>query len=342
MNHLSLYPECTPYRHELLKVSATHAIYVEQCGNPEGVPVIFLHGGPGSGCNPAQRRFFDPEYYRIILFDQRGCGRSKPAGETQDNTTQALVEDIENIRKHLNIKHWHVFGGSWGSTLALAYATQHPNDIISLTLRGIFLSRPREINWFLGEVALFFPEAWSTLLEGVPADQRENILDYYAKLVFNTDTAISIPASIRWNAFESSIMSLVPKADNPGTASPDQTKVTQAKSTEASPAKDTSAVDGPTELARARVQIHYIQHLCFIDGEQLLTSAATTLRQIPTTIVQGRYDMVCPPQTAWQLSHAMPHAELIIVPDAGHSAMEKGTCQALLAATERYKVLVAL
>jgi proline iminopeptidase len=342
MNHLSLYPECTPYRHELLKVSTTHAVYVEQCGNPDGVPVIFLHGGPGSGCNPAQRRFFDPAYYRIILFDQRGCGRSQPAGETQDNTTQALVEDIESIRKHLNIKHWHVFGGSWGSTLALAYATQHPNDIISLTLRGIFLSRPREINWFLGEVALFFPEAWSTLLEGVPADQRENILDYYAKLVFNTDTAISIPASIRWNAFESSIMSLVPKADHPGTASPDQTKVTQAKSTEASPAKDTSAVDGPTELARARVQIHYIQHLCFIDGEQLITSAAKTLRQIPTTIVQGRYDMVCPPQTAWQLSHAMPHAELIIVPDAGHSAMEKGTCQALLATTERYKALVAL
>jgi proline iminopeptidase len=341
MNHLSLYPECTPYKHELLKVSTTHAVYVEQCGNPEGVPVIFLHGGPGSGCNPAQRRFFDPEYYRIILFDQRGCGRSQPAGETQDNTTQTLVEDIENIRKHLNIKHWHVFGGSWGSTLALAYATQHPNDIISLTLRGIFLSRPQEINWFLGEVAIFFPEAWSALLEGVPADQRENILDYYANLVFNTDTAISIPASIRWNAFESSIMSLVPKADNPGTASPDQTKGTQEKSTEASPAKDTSAVDGPTELARARVQIHYIQHLCFIDGEQLLTSAATALRQIPTTIVQGRYDMVCPPQTAWQLSHAIPHAELIIVPDAGHSAMEKGTCQALLAATERYKALVA-
>ncbi len=345
MNHLSLYPECTPYRHELLKVSATHTVYVEQSGNPDGVPVIFLHGGPGSGCNPAQRRFFDPSYYRIILFDQRGCGRSQPAGETQDNTTQTLVEDIESIRKHLNIKQWHVFGGSWGSTLALAYATQHPKDIISLTLRGIFLSRPQEIRWFLGEVALFFPEAWHKLLEGVPS-QQENILDHYANLVFHADTAVSIPAAIRWNAFESSIMSLVPKVDSqkqdPGTASPDQTNATQAKSIEASPAKDTSAVDGPTELARARVQIHYIQHLCFINGEQLLTLAATTLRQIPTTIVQGRYDMVCPPQTAWQLSHAMPHAELVIVPDAGHSAMEKGTCQALLAATERYKALVAL
>jgi proline iminopeptidase len=317
MSDLNLYPECTPYCHELLQVSATHTVYVEQCGNPDGVPVLFLHGGPGSGCNPAQRRFFDPAYYRIILFDQRGCGRSHPAGETQDNTTQALVEDIETIRKHLEISKWHVFGGSWGSTLALAYATRHPGDILSLTLRGIFLSRPHEIRWFLGEVALFFPEAWQALLEGVPADQRENILDYYANLVFNADTAISIPAAIRWNAFESSIMSLLPK-------------------------QDTSSVDGPTELARARVQIHYIQHLCFIDGDQLLKLAATSLRHIPTTIVQGRYDMVCPPQTAWELSHAMPHATLVIVPDAGHSAMEKGTCQALLTATEQCKTLVAL
>ncbi|MGQ2965702.1 alpha/beta fold hydrolase [Methylophilus sp.] len=344
MNHLSLYPECTPYQHELLKVSATHAVYVEQCGNAQGVPVIFLHGGPGSGCNPAQRRFFDPAYYRIILFDQRGCGRSQPAGETQDNTTQTLVEDIEAIRQHLNIRQWHVFGGSWGSTLALAYATRHPADIISLTLRGIFLSRPQEIRWFLGEVALFFPEAWHTLVAGVPLSQRENILDYYARLVFNTDPAISIPAAIRWNAFESSIMSLLPKPEATESSSQAKTNATSADATpaKAAAAKDSAAVDGPTELARARVQIHYIQHLCFIDGEQLLQLAATTLSQIPTTIVQGRYDMVCPPQTAWQLAQAMPHASLVMVADAGHSAMEQGTCQALLAATERYKALVAV
>lgn len=349
MNDLNLYPECTPYQHALLKVSATHKVYVEQCGNPEGIPVIFLHGGPGSGCNPAQRRFFDPAYYRIILFDQRGCGRSQPAGETQDNTTQALVEDIQAIRQHFNIKQWHVFGGSWGSTLALAYATQHSDDILSLTLRGIFLSRPHEIRWFLGEVALFFPEAWQSLLEGVPLskqenlnqrediDRRENILDDYANLIFNADTSISIPAAIRWNAFESSIMSLVPKQDTLKVNNQPPDSLGQTN-----PTKETSAVDGPTELARARVQIHYIQHLCFIDGEQLLNLAASALRNIPTTIVQGRYDMVCPPQTAWQLSQVMPHATLVIVPDAGHSAMEKGTCQALLSATEHYKTLVAL
>ncbi|SDK54959.1 prolyl aminopeptidase Serine peptidase. MEROPS family S33 [Methylophilus rhizosphaerae] len=314
MSTLSLYPECTPFHHELFAVSSGHTLYVEQCGNPAGVPVIFLHGGPGSGCNPAQRRFFDPAHYHIILFDQRGCGRSQPAGETQDNTTQALVADIEAIRKHLNIQRWHVFGGSWGSTLGLAYATQHPEPVISLTLRGIFLSRPHEINWFLGQVAIFFPEAWQKLLQDVPADQQEHILEYYANLVFQSDTAISIPAAIRWNAFESSIMSLHPK-------------------------EDSSTIDGPTELARARVQIHYIRHLCFVDGDQLLQLAASTLRHIPATLVQGRYDMVCPPQTAWELAHAMPQAQFVMVPDAGHSAMEPGTCQALLAATEQYKTL---
>jgi proline iminopeptidase len=189
----------------------------------------------------------------------------------------------------------------------------------------------------LSKVTLFFPEAWHRLVDGIAPSQRENILDYYAKLVFDDDTAISIPAAIRWNAFESSIMSLLPKADGTEPSSQVQTNAAAADST---PAKATAA-DGPTELARARVQIHYIEHLCFIDGEQLLQLAATTLRQIPTTIVQGRYDMVCPPQTAWQLAQAIPHASLVMVADAGHSAMEQGTCQALLAATERYKALVA-
>ena len=311
----ALYPECQPYTHSLIPVSSKHSIYVEQCGNPAGIPVIFLHGGPGSGCNPSQRRFFDPDYYRIILFDQRGCGRSLPAGEISENTTHDLIADIETIRHHLQIDRWHVFGGSWGSTLALAYATSHSTPVISLTLRGIFLSRRQEIDWFLGQVALFFPEAWQTLLTPVPASQQENILDYYAKQVFQEDTSISIPAAIRWNAFESSIMSLLPKADS-------------------------SEVNGAVELARARVQIHYIKHLCFVDGEQLLQTAQTQLAAIPTTIVQGRYDMVCPPQTAWELAQALPHAKLIMVADAGHSAMEPGTCQALLSATEQYKRLV--
>lgn len=314
MPTLSLYPECQPFSQTLIPVSPTHSVYVEQCGNPDGVPVIFLHGGPGSGCNPGQRRFFDPDHYRIILFDQRGCGRSQPAGETNENTTQDLVADIETIRHHLRIDRWHVFGGSWGSTLALAYANSHSSPVISLTLRGIFLSRRHEIDWFLGQVALFFPEAWQTLLAAVPSSHRENILDYYASLVFHEDTSISIPAAIRWNAFEASIMSLIPKAE-------------------------TGEVNGAVELARARVQIHYIQHLCFVDGEQMLQMAASQLSIIPTTIVQGRYDMVCPPQTAWELAQKLPHATLVMVPDAGHSAMEAGTCQALLTATEHYKKL---
>lgn len=314
MNTLYLYPECQPFTNTHIAVNSLHSIYVEQCGNPHGVPVIFLHGGPGSGCNPGQRRFFDPAHYHIILFDQRGCGRSLPAGETTDNTTQDLVADIEAIRQHLNIDRWHVFGGSWGSTLALSYANSHPQQVISLTLRGIFLSRQHEIDWFLGQVALFFPEAWQTLLAVVPANHQENILDYYATQVFHSDTAISIPAAIRWNAFESSIMSLISKTDS-------------------------AEVNGAVELARARVQIHYIQHLCFVDGDQMLQAAAQQLQSIPTTIVQGRYDMVCPPQTAWELSKVLPHATLVMVPDAGHSAMEPGTCQALLNATEQYKQL---
>lgn len=314
MKNLALFPECQPFKQWHLAVTPLHSVYIEQCGNPDGIPVIFLHGGPGSGCNPAQRRFFDPAHYHIILFDQRGCGRSTPAGETQDNTTQHLIADIEHIRTTLNLQRWHVFGGSWGSTLALAYANQHSEHVISLTLRGIFLSRPHEIKWFLGQVALFFPEAWQTLLAPVPLQSRSNVLDYYATQVFHPDPAISIPAAIHWNAFESSIMSLLPKSDS-------------------------SAPDGEIELARARVQIHYIQHLCFVDGEQMLIDAGEKLRKIPTTIVQGRYDMVCPPQTAWALRQVMPHADFVMVPDAGHSAMEQGTCLALLNATEQYKQL---
>lgn len=314
MTSSSLYPEIQPFTSFMLAVEGGHHIYVEQCGNPQGAPVIFLHGGPGSGCNPAQRRFFDPARYHIILFDQRGCGRSQPQGATQDNHTQGLVADIAQIRQHLGIARWHVFGGSWGSTLALAYALDYPQTVLSLTLRGIFLSRPHEIDWFLGQVALFFPEAWQTLVSPLDERARENALAAYTELVFHEDSAISIPAAIRWNAFESSIMSLQPRSEQ-------------------------GTVDGQVELARARVQIHYIQHACFVDGDAMLLAAKQRLSNIPTTIVQGRYDMVCPPKTAYELSQALPQAKLVMVGDAGHSAMEPGTCQALLAATEAYKHL---
>lgn len=312
-----LYPELKNYREDYLTLDNSHEIYYEECGNSHGIPVIFLHGGPGSGCNPAQRRFFDPSHYRIILLDQRGCGRSLPLGEVRFNTTADLVADIEKLRKHLGINRWHVFGGSWGSTLALSYATAHRDQVISLTLRGIFLSRASELNWFLGDVRHFFPEVWNNLVNYLPTDNQHDILNAYAALIFNEDMRISAPAAVQWNAFESAIMRLKPQANE----SAKQLQDEQA-----------------AEIARARVQIHYIQNRCFIDGDALLQSAAN-LANIPTVIVQGRYDMVCPPQTAWALYQIMPHAKFVMVADAGHSAMEPGITSALVEATETFKIL---
>ncbi len=312
---ITLFPEITPFHHALLQVDDLHHIHLEQCGRLDGEPVLFLHGGPGSGCNPSQRRFFDPSVYRIILFDQRGCGRSTPAGETKQNTTQDLVADIEAIRNHLGISCWHIFGGSWGSTLALSYATTHSKRVASLVLRGIFMSRPSELDWFLGEVKHFFPEAWQSLLDYLPSHEQTDVMRAYEKRVFNTNTEVSIPAAIQWNAFESSIMSLLPRPSS------------------------TNEVDGQVELARARVQIHYIRNLCFVGDTDMLKQARETLHHIPTWIIQGRYDMVCPPRTAWELAQAMPHAQYTVVPDAGHSAMELGITAALLQATEAIKHL---
>ncbi|HEY8355134.1 MAG TPA: prolyl aminopeptidase [Methylophilaceae bacterium] len=310
-----LYPEIEPYHSDWMKIpGSSHAVYFEQCGNPDGRPVIFLHGGPGSGCNPNQRRFFDPVHYRIILMDQRGCGRSTPLGETEDNTTSHLIADLEQLRLLLGIQRWLVFGGSWGSTLALTYAIAHPEAVAGLILRGIFLSRKNELDWFLGQSELFFPEAWQTLIDYLPPDERDNPLDAYARHIFAEDTTISAPAAARWNAYESSIMRLLPEADR------------------------SESVPDTVQIARARVQIHYIRNGCFVSHRDLLTEAGK-LRHIPTVIVQGRYDMVCPPLTAWQLSQAMPHAELHMVADAGHSAMEAGTCAALRAATDRFREL---
>lgn len=319
-NLLGLFPELETYHHDFLQVDPIHRIYFEQCGNPKGVPVVFLHGGPGSGCNANQRRFFDPTHYRIILLDQRGCGRSTPQGETINNTIDDLIDDIEALRLHLGIERWHVFGGSWGSTLALAYALKHTPTVMSLILRGIFLSRPTELNWFLGQVQLFYPEPWEQLCSFLPNHQRNNPIMAYESMIFSEDTAINIPAAIRWNAFESSIMSLLPR---PVSSTPSASQ----------------EVNGEVELARARVQIHYIQHHCFIGHRDILAEATAQLAHIPAAIIQGRYDMVCPPQTAWELSKALPAASFVMVPDAGHSAMETGICSALIAATNEFKRL---
>jgi len=314
----NLYPELDIIEQNHIKVDDLHEVYYEICGNPNGEPVVFLHGGPGSGCNPAQRRFFDPQHYRIILIDQRGCGRSKPLGETKSNTTMDLVSDIDLIRQKLGIDKWLVFGGSWGSTLAITYAIQHTSHVAGLILRGIFLSRPSELRWFLGEVKTFYPEPWQSLCELLPENLRDNPLAAYEKLVFSEDASISIPAAIRWNSFESSIMTLLPR-----------------------PATANNEINGQVELARARVQIYYIRHHCFVGDRDLIAESKNKLARIPTIIVQGRYDMVCPPVTAWELSGAMPHAEFHIIDDAGHSAMETGTTSALVAATEKFKHLTS-
>jgi proline iminopeptidase len=321
----NLYPEINPYDQNWLKTDDLHEVYYEQSGNPNGSPIVFLHGGPGSGCNPGQRRFFNPKHYRIILLDQRGCGRSRPQGSLLNNTTADLVTDLEALRIHLNIETWHVFGGSWGSTLALSYATQYPRHVISLTLRGIFLSRQSELNWFLGDIKHFYPDVWQTLLDYLPDEEQGDVLSAFEKRIASDDISISHPASVAWNNYEGSIMRLDPnnaaKPDTPTNKSTEETAIEQAK-----------------DVARARVQIHYIRHLCFINGEDIL-KAAENLNNIPTVIVQGRYDMVCPPQTAWLLSKAMPHAEFHVIQDAGHSAMEPGVISALISATEKFKAL---
>ncbi len=320
----NLYPEIDSYHQSWLKMDDLHEIYFEESGNSAGQPIVFLHGGPGSGCNQSQRRFFDPAHYRIILLDQRGCGKSRPQGGLTNNTTADLVNDLEVLRQHLKIDSWHVFGGSWGSTLALAYATEYPQHVTSLTLRGIFLSRQSELNWFLGDIKHFYPDVWQTLLYYLPIDEQMDVLTAFEKRIASDEIAVSYPAAIAWNQYENSIMRL---------------DSTAAKST---PSNQLTAQERIAEqladIARARVQIHYIRHLCFINGEEIL-KRATLLSSIPTVIVQGRYDMVCPPYTSWLLAQAMPHAEYIVVQDAGHSAMEPGITSALVAATEKFKAL---
>ena len=315
-----LFPEIKEYASNLLQTADNHTIYFEECGNPDGYPVVFLHGGPGSGCNPTQRRFFDPNFYRIILLDQRGCGRSMPLGCTENNTLDDLVADIDAIRVKLGIRKWLVFGGSWGSTLALAYALAHTEHVSGLILRGIFLSRQSEINWFLSDIKHMYPEVLAALSHYLPLDERGDLLKAYAKRIFSNDNELASNASKQWNNFESSIMALIPRSDS------------------STLSKDTKPTPANIEIARARVQIHFIQNLCFI-GERDVLSEVANLTHIPTTIIQGRYDMVCPPVTAYELSLAMPHSVYKVVPDAGHSAMETGITSALVEATEAFKNL---
>ena len=312
----SLFPEIEPNKEYMLTCGNIHNIYVEESGNPDGQPILFLHGGPGGGCGAKQRRFFDPKYYRIILFDQRGCGKSTPLGETKENTTKDLISDIETIRKHLNIEKWILFGGSWGSSLALAYGVRYPEYLIGLILRGVFLSREKELDWFLKDVDQFFPEYHELLLNHKDNINKDNLVEEYTRLVFGNNFNIAKKASVAWNKFEGSVLKLLPTSD----------------------LSDNKEINYEFELARAKVQLHYINNLCFIDGEKILNKVEV-LKNIPVEIVQGRYDMVCPPKTAYDLKQRLPHSQLVIIADAGHSASEDGTLSSLISATEKFKSL---
>ena len=315
MSRHDLYPPIEPYATGMLKLDPLHTMYWEQSGNPAGPAVVFLHGGPGAGATPTHRRFFDPDFYRIVVFDQRGAGRSTPLGALVDNTTPHLVEDIERLRQHLGIERWIVFGGSWGSTLALAYAQAHHKEVRALVLRGIFLCRRSEIDWFLYGIRAVFPEAWRSFAGFLPEEERGDLLTHYYRRLTHADPAVHLPAARTWSVYEGACSTLL--------ASP-----------------DTVAAFGEDRMALglSRIEAHYFTH-CVYTADNDLVLHLDRIRQIPAAIVQGRYDMVCPIVSADELARAWPEADYTIVPDAGHSAMEPGIRGQLVAAMERMKRL---
>jgi len=310
-----LYPPIEPYETGLLAVDELHTLYWEQSGQPDGVPVLFLHGGPGAGAAPGHRRFFDPQYYRIVILDQRGAGRSMPLGELRANTTEHLVADIERLRVTLGIERWFLFGGSWGSTLALAYAQIHPERCRGLILRGVFLMRRREIDWFLYHMGLFFPEAWERFANFLPADERGNLLEAYWRRLTSDEPRQRLAAARAWSLYEGSCSSLHPNLELVAA----------------------SAEDGHA-LGLARIEAHYFRNNLFEPDDRLLEGVGR-IRHLPAVLVHGRYDIICPIATADELHRRWPEASFQIVPDAGHSAMETGTRIALVGATERFKAL---
>ncbi len=310
MRHL--HPPIQPYVTHTLPVDPPHQLYVEECGRPDGIPVVFLHGGPGSGCEPYHRSFFDPERYRIVLLDQRGTGRSQPHAELEGNTTQALVADLEAIRRHLGIERWVVFGGSWGSTLGLVYAETHPERVLGLVLRGIFLCRPQDIRWFYQEGASrLFPEYWQAFLRPIPEAERDDLLAAYHRRLTGHDEVARMAAAKAWSLWEGQTSTLKPKQ-----------------------AVIEHFGDSLTALSLARIEAHYFKHDSFLEPDQIVRNAHR-LAEIPGVIVHGRYDVVCPPDQAWALHRAWPQAELQMIADAGHSATEPGIVDALISATDR-------
>lgn len=304
-----LFPALTPNRHGMLAVDDIHTIYWEECGNPDGIPVLFLHGGPGAGLSPQHRRFFDPLRYRVILFDQRGAGKSTPLGEWRNNTTQLLIADIERLRAQFGIDQWLVFGGSWGSTLALAYGQAHPAACLGFVLRGIFLCTQAEIDWFIDGVRWFYPELHAEFAALIPPEERGDLLAAYAKRILSSDPAVYWPAARAWSRFEGRRVYLMPQPED--------------------------APNDALDLGVGRLESHYMANLGFFEEDQLIRNMGR-IAHLPAVIVQGRYDAICPPLSAYRLQQAWPGAQLDMIPDAGHGALEHGIASALVRATERF------
>ncbi len=311
---LDLFSPVTPYSSGYLDIeNGAQQLYWEQSGNPDGVPIVLFHGGPGAGCAPVHRRFFDPDHYRIILFDQRGSGRSSPHGTLENNTTAHLLKDIEQLRHHLSIDKWHVFGGSWGSTLALEYAAAHPSKCISLILRGIFLMEEEDINWFLYGLRSIYPEVWESFAGFLPEEERDDLLEGYHKRLTDPDPAIQLEAAINWALYESACSSLIPNYE---TITTDEQKA--------------------HALSLARIEAHYFKNQK-ITAENSLLTKIHIFRKIPSVIIHGRYDMICAIASAHKLHMAWPEADYIVVPDGGHSALDPAIRSRLIEATENAK-----
>jgi proline iminopeptidase len=309
-----LYPITQPYKVGTLKVSDLHTLAYEQVGNPKGIPVIFLHGGPGGGIKDSYRCFFDPKKWNVILFDQRGCGNSTPHSELSENTTWDLVADIEKLREHLKIASWYVFGGSWGSTLALSYGITHPQKCLGFILRGIFLLRKREIEWFYQEGASrIFPDMWEKYLAVIPPDERGDLVRAYHKRLTHENKSIRLAAAKAWSIWEASTSKLI-----------------------MDPNLVNSFEDDETADAFARIECHYFINNGFFSSDNYLLDNAHKIKHLPVTIVQGRYDVVCPAESAWDLHKQLPQSKLILVPDAGHSAMEEKIAAELVRATDDF------
>lgn len=309
----TVFPEIEPYRSGTLAVDELHTLYWEECGNPAGQPVLFLHGGPGAGTSPSHRRFFDPAHYRIVLFDQRGAGKSTPLGEYRHNTTPLLIDDIEKIRVMLGIQQWLVFGGSWGSTLALAYGEAHPERCLGFILRGIFLCTKAEVDWFVNGMGYFYPEIHQRFAEAIPPEERGDLLQAYVKRLFCDDPAIYMEAARNWSRYEGSCLFLKPQA-----------------------AAIASFESDEVSLGIGRLEAHYMQHGAFMEDDALIRNIHK-IRHLPAVIVQGRYDVICPPVSAYRLHQAWPEAAYHVIGDAGHAAMEPGIASALVHATEDFK-----